>query len=126
MSDITRSEAIKTLKEHLSHWERLLQEHICEEQEGIDTISALKLAIASLETDEAYQLMYEGGEIFTKDDMVAILTELKTEIDTMSDSVVEGRTVTITSWKGMQKRICNLIQSGIDKLEETKDYPAEN
>lgn len=58
-SDITRSEAIKTLKEHLSHWERLLQEHICEEQEGIDTISSLKLAIASLETDEAYQLEYE-------------------------------------------------------------------
>ena len=59
MSDITRSEAIKTLKEHLSHWEWLHQEHICEEQEGIDTISALKLAIASLETDEAYQLEYE-------------------------------------------------------------------
>lgn len=63
---ITRSEAIKTLKEHLSHWERLLQEHICEEQEGIDTISALKLAIASLETDEAYQLEYERPE-FCKD-----------------------------------------------------------
>lgn len=63
MSDITRSEAIKTLKEHLSHWERLLQEHICFEQEGIDTISALKLAIASLETDEAYQLEYEKPEI---------------------------------------------------------------
>jgi hypothetical protein len=59
MSDITRSEAIKTLKEHLSHWERLLREHICEEQEGIDTISALKLAIADLETDEVYQLEYE-------------------------------------------------------------------
>ena len=65
-SDITRSEAIKTLKEHLSHWERLLQEHICEEQEGIDTISALKLAIASLETDEAYDLEYEQPE-FCKD-----------------------------------------------------------
>lgn len=62
MSDITRSEAIKTLKEHLSHWERLHQEHICEDQEGIDTISALKLAIASLETDEAYNLMYEQPE----------------------------------------------------------------
>ena len=60
MSNTTRSESIKTLKEHLSHWERLLQEHICEEQEGIDTISALKLAISSLETDEAYQLEYES------------------------------------------------------------------
>lgn len=66
MSNTTRSEAIKTLKEHLSHWERLLQEHICEKQEGIDTISALKLAITSLETDEAYQLEYER---ITKNDL---------------------------------------------------------
>lgn len=64
--EMARTEAIKTLKEHLSHWERLLQEHICEEQEGIDTISALKLAIASLETDEAYQLEYEST---TKSDL---------------------------------------------------------
>ena len=53
----------------------------------------------------------------TKANMAVMLTELKTEIDTMSDSVVEGRTVTITSWKGMQKRICKLIQSKIDKLK---------
>ena len=75
---------------------------------------ALEYAISSLKTDEAYQIMYEGGEIFTKADMVAILTDLKTAIYIMY-TVVEHRTVTITSWKGMQKRICNLIQSKIDK-----------
>jgi len=82
------------------------------------TAQALEYAINSLKTDETYQIMYEGEEIFTKDDMVAMLTELRQEIDIMSDSVVEGRTVTITSWSGMQKRICKLIQSKINKLKE--------
>ena len=82
---------------------------------------SLEYAISSLKTDEAYQIMYEGGEIFTKADMIDMLTELKTKIDMMSDSVVEGRTVTITSWRGMQKRICKLIQSRIDELKEQED-----
>ena len=54
--------------------------------------------------------------IYTKADMVAILTELQKEIGMMSDTVVEPRTVTITSWKGMRDRICDLVQSKIDKL----------
>ena len=85
------------------------------------TAYALEYAISSLKTDEAYQIMYEGGDIFTKDDMVAVLEDLKAEIDIMSDSVVEGTTVTITSWRGMQKRICKLVQSKIDKLKENTD-----
>ena len=56
-----------------------------------------------------------------KADVVAMLTELKTEIALMSDSFVEGRTITITSWIGMQKRICELIQTKIDKLRGEED-----
>lgn len=41
---------------------------------------ALRYAISSLKTDEAYQIMYEGGEIFTKDDVAAMLTEIQSEI----------------------------------------------
>lgn len=41
------------------------------------TAYALEYAISSLKTDEAYQLMYEGGEVFTKDEVVAMLTEIK-------------------------------------------------
>jgi hypothetical protein len=121
-----REHHIKVLESLLSHYKAREQCEGYYDSTLKDNVEALEYAISSIKTDEAYQIMYEGGEIFTKDDMVAILTELKTEINTMSDSVVEGRTVTITSWRGMQKRICNLIQSGIDKLEETKDYPAEN
>ena len=65
--------------------------------------------------------MPQWDEMYTKDQVVDMLKDLKTEIDIMSDSVVEGRTVTITSWKGMQERICKLIQSKIDKLKEVKD-----
>lgn len=69
--------------------------------------------------DEYIQSISE--KVYTKDEVVAMLTGLKTEIDIMSDTVVEGRTVTVTSWKGMQKRICKLIQSKIDKLEGNTD-----
>ena len=57
-----RQKAIETLKGHLAHWERLLKEHICDETEGKNTIEAFKMSIASLEIDEAYQLMEEQPE----------------------------------------------------------------
>ncbi len=60
-------------------------------------------------------------EMYTKDEVVAMLTEIQTDIEGMSDTVVEDRTVTITSWKGMQKRICKLIQLRIDKLKGEED-----
>ena len=37
---------------------------------------ALEYAISSLKTDEAYQIIYEGGEIFTKADMVELIKAL--------------------------------------------------
>ena len=42
---------------------------------------ALEYSINSLKTDEAYQLMYEGEEIYTKADMVAMLEDLDLQID---------------------------------------------
>lgn len=44
---------------------------------------SIRYAISSLKTDEAYQIMYEGGEIFTKADMVAMLYKLRSEIINM-------------------------------------------
>ena len=46
-----------------------------------ENYEALDYAISSLKTDEAYQIMYEGGEIFTKADLVAMLTEIQLEIE---------------------------------------------
>ena len=73
--DMTRQEKIRILEEHLK---------ILNVDKGIEfekEIEALKYAINSLKTDESYQLMYEGGEIFTKADMVAMLEELQAEIE---------------------------------------------
>lgn len=108
--ELTRKQVIEELQKMLDYCS-IRQDSTPERKQ------ALVYAISSLKTDEAYQIMYEGGEIFTKDNMVDMLEELKTEIGIMSDTVVEDRTVTITSWIGMKKRICMLIQSKIDKLK---------
>lgn len=110
--ELTRKQVI----DNLSYIADSMPDDVCAEWRD-----SLAYAISSLKTDEAYQLMYEGEGIYTKSDMVDMLTELKKEIEIMSDTVVEHRTVTITSWKGMQKRICDLVQAGIDKLKENKD-----
>lgn len=75
-----REHHIKVLENLLSHYKAR------EKCEGYydstlkDNVEALHYAISSLKTDEAYQIMYEGGEIYTKADMVAILTEIKLKI----------------------------------------------
>jgi hypothetical protein len=67
---------------------------------------------------KAYDSFKADYETRLKADMVAMLTELKKEIDIMSDTVVEDKTITVTSWYGMQERISKLIQSKIDKLKK--------
>ena len=42
---MTNKEAVKVIQEHLDHWKRLLAEHICEKQEGEETIEAFDMAI---------------------------------------------------------------------------------
>jgi hypothetical protein len=94
--------------------------------ENLELEETIKYAISSLKTDLKYDLLYEGEDVYTTADMVDILTDLKANIDIMSDTVVEGRTVTITSWKGMRERICKLIQSKIDKLRENNNETDES
>ena len=55
-----------------------------------DWRDSLAYAISSLKTDEAYQLMYEGKEIYTKDEVIAMFIELMKEIEKieMSDIAV--------------------------------------
>ena len=60
-------------------------------------------------------------ESYSKADVIAMFEKLRQEIGIMSDSVVEGSNIIITCWSGMQKRICNLIQSKINSLKEIKD-----
>lgn len=46
---MTNKEAISILKEHQEHWERLTHEKICPEDDGIETIKALEIAIKAIE-----------------------------------------------------------------------------
>lgn len=49
---MTIDESIEVLTSHKLHWERLLSEGICDAHEGKETISALTIALASLEAWE--------------------------------------------------------------------------
>lgn len=74
---------------------------------------ALDYAISSLKTDEAYQIMYEGGEIFTKADMVAMLEELKKEIEKL-----KNEPACCQHYKRGVNRSSDVIQQKIDNLKE--------
>lgn len=76
-----REHHIKVLEDLLSHYKAR------EKCEGYydsalkDIVEALHYAVSSLKTDEAYQIMYEGGEVFTKDEVVDKLEGLNLQID---------------------------------------------
>ena len=48
--------------------------------EDFELEKTIKYAISSLKTDEAYQLMYEGEDVYTRDEVIAMLTELQDEL----------------------------------------------
>lgn len=52
-----------------------------------DNVWAFDYAISSLKTDFKYDLMYEGKEIYTKDEVKAMLVGLQQEIQQKIDSL---------------------------------------
>lgn len=68
--ELTRKQVINTLETLKLEWGELapLEDNICD---------ALDYAISSLKTDEAYQLMYEGEDVYTKDEVIAMLVALQ-------------------------------------------------
>ena len=79
---------IKVLENLLSHYKAREQCEGYYDSTLKDNVEALEYAISSIKTDEAYQIMYEGGEIFTKADMVAMLTEIQLEIADNVESII--------------------------------------
>lgn len=64
---------------HINVLEQFLQDY--QEWEGdLELGKSIKYALQSLKTDLKYDLMYEGEEIYTKDDMVAMLTEIREKV----------------------------------------------
>ena len=77
------------------------------------TAQALEYAISSLKTDEKYQIMYEGGEVFTKDEVVAMLTEIKDEASNIRPTIGN-----CTSFAEGIRAYDKLIQQKINSLKE--------
>ena len=87
---------------------------------------ALEYAIASLKTDLKYDLMYEGEEVYTKANLVAMLTEIQLEIEeldsnhTMPD--VWSNQASKEIWNTALKLIEEIIEVRINNLKGmTKD-----
>lgn len=85
--------AVNEREHHIKVLENLLSYYKAREQcEGYydstlkDNVEALEYAISSLKTDEAYQLMYEGKEVYAKADLKAILVELQLEVHELWDN----------------------------------------
>ena len=72
--ELTRKQVIEELQKMLDYCS-IRQDSTPERKQ------ALVYAISSLKTDEAYQIMYEGGEIFTKDEVIAMITGIINEIE---------------------------------------------
>lgn len=101
-----RSEVIKDLEviKALIEWEQ-----------PIDYQESLDYAISSLKTDEYYQIMYEGGEIYTKVDMAAMLEELKEQLRKMHEDFFE--TEHFDEAYGVSDSM-DVIQQKIEQLKE--------
>lgn len=85
------------------------------------TIEALDYAISSLKTDLKYDLMYEGEEVYTKDEVIAMLTELQLEIE----ECIEDTENYSDYNAGLRQGIC-AIQQKINKLKENTDGTISN
>lgn len=81
--ELTRKQVIEELQKMLDYCS-IRQDSTPERKQ------ALVYAISSLKTDEAYQLMYEGGEIFTKADMVAMLEDLRQDLIEETSGIINA------------------------------------
>ena len=113
-----RKHHIKTLENLLSHYKARERCEGYYDSTLKDNVEALHYAISSLKTDEAYQLMYEGEEIYTKADMVTMLEDLKKEINPIKEC--ENQIYGKEEWNFVGK--CqDVIQQKIDKLRGNED-----
>ena len=123
---------------HIKVLEKLLKEtkgkiEFYSENKNIDLrkekeiIEALGYAISSLKTDLKYDLLYEGEEVYTMDEVVSMLEELKKEIEELRlDRPLmsrgyecyghEDKTPTV-----IRQECSDIIQQKIEQLKENKD-----
>lgn len=122
---------ISEREHHIKVLEKLLKEtkgkiELYSENKNIDLtkekeiVETLGYAISSLKTDFKYDLMYEGEEIYTKADIVAILEELRTQMEKYEPKWVENDEQAVASCRTWED-LDDIIQQKIDKLKENTD-----
>lgn len=87
--------------------------------EDLDLEKTINYAISSLKTDLKYDLMYEGKEVYTKDDFVAMLAELQLEIEELEKPRCHNASHAdgcVSKWK-----VEGVIQQKINKLKENEN-----
>lgn len=120
--------AINEREYHLKVLEQFLHDYQ-EWGEDLELEKTIKYAISSLKTDEAYQLMYEGGEVFTKADMIGVLKEIQKEIEEKiqgyeARSLEHINAMYEASMSGRMFGYCEaneIVQEKIDKLKGEED-----
>lgn len=75
---------IKALENLLSHYKAREQCEGYYDSTLKDNVEALEYAISSLKTDLKYDLMYEGEDVYTKADMIAMLEEIDSEFEELT------------------------------------------
>ena len=109
-----REHHIKALENLLSHYK---SREKCEgyyDRTLKDNVEALQYAISSLKTDLKYDLMYEGEDVCTKADMVAMLKEVDLQFDKICFYKNMGEWKTVPEIKAEYKAI---IQQKINALK---------
>ena len=104
---LTRKEVI----EHLSYIMDSMPDDACGEWRY-----SLGYAIASLKADEAYQIMYEGGEIFTKDEVIGMFTDLQKRMEEYEPTWVENDEQAVASCRTWED-LDGMVQEQINTLK---------
>ena len=112
--ELTRKQVINTLETLKLEWGELAppEGNICD---------ALDYAISSLKTDEAYQLMYEGGEVFSRAYMIAMLTEIQLECEENTVRWYVGRVDGKSDDVVLMETLNEIIQQKINALKGDSD-----
>ena len=113
-----REHHIKTLEHLLSHYKARERCEGYYDSTLKDNVEALQYAISSLKTDLKYDLLYEGEDVYTKAEMITMVTELHQEIEKhkMTSGVTNQGT-----WNECIACCSRVIQEKINSLKENKD-----
>lgn len=108
---------ISEREHHIKVLEQFLHDYQ-EWGEDLELEKTIKYAISSLKTDLKYDLMYEGEEIYTKADMIAMFEDLLMDI---KHTVTMEEDVSLNEDLVKRNNVMKVVQFRIDKLKVNED-----